>query len=85
MDRSSYFMLGNGRTLYSGPLPNLRLRLLLRKVLLTAMLAAAVIIGIRAAWIIGHDRKHARQYDPVVYVAGGLIWIEEAEETWRLK
>ena len=65
MDRSSYFLPGKGRTLYSGALPNLRLRLCIRRLLYTAMLAAAVIIGIRAVWVIGHKPIHTLEALPL--------------------
>ena len=88
MDGISYYMPGKGRTLYSGSLPNFRLRLLLRKLLLTLLLATGVMAGIRVAWIVGHNHAltHAKfelVYEPVVCVSGGLIWIQEPEETWR--
>ena len=85
MDGNSSFMSGKAGTLYVGDLQYFRKLMYIRRVFFTLLLAAIVLAGIRIAWVIGHDRHQARKYDPVVYVAGGLIWIEEAEETWRVK
>ena len=65
MDGNSYHMPGTGRTLYSGALSNFRLRLLLRKLLFTLLLAVAVIIGIRAMWVIGHKPIHTLEVLPL--------------------
>ena len=84
MDRNYCFMPGQARKIYAGRLPYIRKTLRLRNVLFAVVLAMLILIG-----MFTHDRRMALDRmerlvkEQVVMIDGGLIWIEEAEETWR--
>ena len=86
MDRCRYKLPCTARTLYAGNLPNFRKTLRLRNVLFAVVLAMLIL-----AAMVEHDRqmeldcKDRLIKAQVVQVCGGLIWIQEPEETWRPK
>ena len=86
MDRCRYKLPCKARTLYAGSLPNIRKTLRIRNVLFAVVLAMLILIG-----MFTHDRRMALDRmerlvkEQVVMIDGGLIWIQEPEETWRPK
>ena len=85
MDRNYCFMPGQARKIYAGRLPYIRKRVQLSRLLFAVVLAMLILIG-----MFTHDRRMALDRmerlvkEQVVMIDGGLIWIEEPEETWRV-
>ena len=85
MDRNYCFMPCQARKIYAGRLPYIRKRVQLSRLLFAVVLATLIL-----AAMVEHDRqmeldcKDRLIKAQVVQVCGGLIWIQEPEETGRV-